>query len=213
MSITRRASRHDSHTARDADGHVVVQGLAARDHVHSGRRERARRVGRCALVHLELRRRGRQRRVSRAVVGCGRALVADVHGLVSGLPLHGRGPRASRLVVVVGRGVHALGLVAARARGLVLGRTAGASWEEQKAKWGARGARGMRTCAPGRECLADGRTGRQALEARVLELEMRVPNLVALQERIDNVELSIARLAAIEEQVASGSKLSSRRMS
>ena len=56
-------------------------------------------------------------------------------------------------------------------------------------------------------------TGRQALEARVLELEMRVPNLVALQERIDNVELSIARLAAIEEQVASGSKLSSRRMS
>ncbi|CAH0366668.1 unnamed protein product [Pelagomonas calceolata] len=41
---------------------------------------------------------------------------------------------------------------------------AGASWEEQKAKWGARGARGMRTCAPGRECLADGRTGRQALE-------------------------------------------------
>ena len=90
---------------------------------------------------------------------------------------------------------------------------AGASWEEQKAKWGARGARGMRTCAPGRECLADGRTGRQALEARVLELEMRVPNLVALQERIDNVELSIARLAAIEEQVASGSKLSSRRMS
>ena len=47
-------------------------------------------------------------------------------------------------------------------------------------------------------------TGRQALEARVLELEMRVPNLVALQERIDNVELSIARLAAIEEQVASG---------
>ena len=56
-------------------------------------------------------------------------------------------------------------------------------------------------------------TGRQALEARVLELEMRVPNLVALQERIDNVELSIARLAAIEEQVASGAKLSSRRMS
>ena len=56
-------------------------------------------------------------------------------------------------------------------------------------------------------------TGRQALEARVLELEMRVPNLVALQERLDNVELSIARLAAIEEQVASGSKLSSRRMS
>ena len=41
---------------------------------------------------------------------------------------------------------------------------AGASWEEQKAKWGERGARGMRTCAPGRECLADGRTGRQALE-------------------------------------------------
>ena len=41
---------------------------------------------------------------------------------------------------------------------------AGASWEEQKAKWGARGARGMRTCVPGRECLADGRTGRQALE-------------------------------------------------
>ena len=41
---------------------------------------------------------------------------------------------------------------------------AGASWEEQKAKWGARGARGMRPCAPGRECLADGRTGRQALE-------------------------------------------------
>ena len=36
-------------------------------------------------------------------------------------------------------------------------------------------------------------TGRQALEARVLELEMRVPNLVALQERIDNVELSIAQ--------------------
>ena len=36
---------------------------------------------------------------------------------------------------------------------------AGASWEEQKAKWGERGARGMRTCAPGRECLADGRTG------------------------------------------------------
>ena len=56
-------------------------------------------------------------------------------------------------------------------------------------------------------------TGRQALEARVLELEMRVPNLVALHERIDNVELSIARLAAIEEQVASGTKLSSRRMS
>jgi len=56
-------------------------------------------------------------------------------------------------------------------------------------------------------------TGRQALEARVLELEMRVPNLVALQERIDNVELSIARMAAIEEQVASGAKLSSRRMS
>ena len=41
---------------------------------------------------------------------------------------------------------------------------AGASWEEQKAKWGARGARGMRTCAPGKECLADGKTGRQALE-------------------------------------------------
>ena len=29
---------------------------------------------------------------------------------------------------------------------------------------------------------------------RVLELEMRVPNLVALQERIDNVELSIRKV-------------------
>jgi hypothetical protein len=56
-------------------------------------------------------------------------------------------------------------------------------------------------------------TGRQALEARVLELEMRVPNLVALQERIDNVELSIARLAALQEQAASGAELSSRRRS
>ena len=55
-------------------------------------------------------------------------------------------------------------------------------------------------------------TGRQALEARVLELEMRVPNLVALQERIDNVERSIAaggdRGAGRERR-----KLSSRRMS
>ena len=49
-------------------------------------------------------------------------------------------------------------------------------------------------------------TGRQALEARVLELEMRVPNLVALQERIDNVELSIARLAAIERTMSDGDR-------
>ena len=56
-------------------------------------------------------------------------------------------------------------------------------------------------------------TGRQALKARVLELEMRVPNLMTLQERIDNVELSIVRLAALQEQAASGAELSSRRRS
>ena len=41
---------------------------------------------------------------------------------------------------------------------------AGASWEEQKAKWGARGSRGCAHLCPGRGCLADGRTGRRALE-------------------------------------------------
>ena len=56
-------------------------------HAH-GPRQGARRR---ALVHLELRWRGRQQRVSRAVVGRGRALGAEVHELVSGLLLHGRG--------------------------------------------------------------------------------------------------------------------------